>query len=104
MARSDLHSPHSKLPVLHFRDRSNDTFPLSKKWLRYQKTGHASGSPPNILCSPTDGCPPVYAPEILFSIVSGSSVVKIALVGFDDDILPFISRLGTNLLWTWAGL
>src|SRR5512145_359424 len=98
LARSLLHSPQSKFPLLHLIYLSNDSFSLSKKYLRYQYTGHISAFAPNFFCNEIVGCPPVKADSTFFSTISGSSVVKIAVSGLEEDILYNFDKLGKNLL------
>src|SRR6476469_2630352 len=98
LIRSPLHSPHSRFPPLQSLYLSVDSYSESKRYFKYQYTGHMSAFPPNFLCKSTVCCPPVKVFLTFFSISSGSSVVNSAVSGFDEDIFSLFVKPGINLL------
>src|SRR6476620_3495225 len=102
--KSFLQSPHNNDPPLQLLYLWIDSSSLSKRYFKYQYTGHISAFPPNFLCNETVGCPPVNVFFTFFSINSGSSLVNNAESGLEDDIFPLFISPGINLLCICAGL
>src|SRR3954447_11080566 len=96
--KSFLQSPHNNEPPLQLLYLWIDSSSLSKRYFKYQYTGHMSAFPPNFLCKATVGCPPVKVFLTFFSISSGSSIVNSAVSGFDEDIFSLFVKPGINLL------